>query len=211
MNMIKVKFVLYATLLLLLLIAAGTLVGLALPGVSPVIYSLTFESDLFAFVLGRGQLAAVGALILLFEISYFILIFTSAKQEATIWYENPEGRVEISIKAVEDFVRRIAMEIPEIKEIVPSIKEEKEGIKVITKVCLWTGSTVPTLTQKIQHEVKDKIQNVLGIADVSGVEVTITKIQAREAAAAKTAAGADKERTESDEDDSRRAPKVPNQ
>ncbi len=177
--MTKVKLVLNALFLFLWLCVAAALIAPMLPDVSPAQLSLTLVCDGGTFALGRLELAAAGFALLLGLLGLAAAWSASRRQAATLWYENPEGRVEIAISAVEDFVRRVAADFQEIREITPTIREGKDGIRVITRVSVWTGSSIPTLTQKIQHDIKDKIQNVLGIADVSGVEVSISSIQAR--------------------------------
>ena len=179
--MTKLKNLLYSVILVLMLAQAVALLVLGVPG----LFSSTGDSlALGTLALSPLQTAGLGLLMLALLAGYVASLVVSLRQDATIWYENPEGRVEISIGAVEDFVRRVAADFPEIKEISPTIRESKDGIKVVSRVAVWTGSTIPALTQRLQHDIKEKIQNVLGIADVSSVEVNIAKIQSREAARA---------------------------
>lgn len=182
--MVKIRKFLYFFINLIVLGTGAGLIALTHPEVAANILSVKIDYSYNGLTpcidLSRSELMIIGGFFVLIELVYFLSMALSRKQEATIWYENPEGRVEITVKAVEDFVRKIASEIEDVKEIEPTIRESKGGIRVVAKVALWTGSDLPTLTQKIQHSIKDKIQNVIGIADVSSVEVSIARIQARE-------------------------------
>jgi hypothetical protein len=122
-----------------MLAQSAALLVLGVPG----LFSSTGDSlALGTLALSPLQTAGLGLLMLALIVGYVATLVVSLRQEATIWYENPEGRVEISIGAVEDFVRRVAVDFPEIKE--SARQSRKQGrIKVVSRVAVWTGSTIP--------------------------------------------------------------------
>lgn len=93
-----------------------------------------------------------------------------------ISFDNPEGEVTVSMKAVEDFVRRVGQEFAQVLEITPSIMPVHDGVKISAKVSLAGGINVPRFAESLQREIKVRIQNVLGIENITSVEVHVNKI-----------------------------------
>ncbi len=127
--------------------------------------------------LGMG----VGALVLIgIFVAYVSIKSRLARQEPSIAFDNPDGEVSISIKAIEDFVGRIGREFAEVKSLEPSIVARREGVQIELKVELWSGPNIPKLTERIQNVVKNQVQNILGIDNVQSVTLNVGKITARD-------------------------------
>lgn len=112
------------------------------------------------------------------------LVFLSLRVRAgratkSISFDNPEGEVTVSIKAIEDFVRRVGSEFSQVLELIPVILPSHEGIKISAKTTLVAGANVPRLAESIQNNIKARIQNILGIENITGVEVHVTKLVAK--------------------------------
>ena len=86
---------------------------------------IAYTSDDVRLVIGF----AASALIL---ISFILerIIADYQQKERTIAFDNPAGRVLISLYAVEDLVRRGLYKIPEIKDVKPYIVATKRGGEV---------------------------------------------------------------------------------
>lgn len=104
----------------------------------------------------------------------------------SISFDNPEGEVTISIKAVEDFVRKIGNDYSQVLDIIPTVLPARDGVKIVARTTLMAGINVPRLAETIQREIKTRMQNVLGIENVTGVEVNVSKLVAKEKAGIKT-------------------------
>ena len=122
---------------------------------------------------------AASALIL---ISFILerIIADYQQRERTIAFDNPAGRVLISLYAVEDLVRRVLQKIPEIKYVKPNIVATKRGIEVSVRLILKSDVNIPDLTLKLQELIKNKIQEILGVDETMIVRIHVVKIVGEE-------------------------------
>ncbi|PIU41283.1 MAG: hypothetical protein COS99_06195 [Candidatus Omnitrophica bacterium CG07_land_8_20_14_0_80_42_15] len=127
----------------------------------------------------RFMMGGIGIGVIL--IGLVIAQITSGKiqRERTIAFENPDGPVVISLSAVEDLIKRIVHQIPEIKDLKPSVAATKKGVNVVNRVILFSGANIPEVTEKMQSMIKLKVQEMLGIEEPVIVKVHVTKISAQ--------------------------------
>lgn len=116
---------------------------------------------------------------------FFILIallfaqVTSAKRERekTIAFNNPSGQVTITLFAVEDLIRKIGQEFPQIKELKPNVvANKKRGIQVNIRLTLKSEINIPEFTAQLQETVKNRIQEIFGIDEQIIVRIHVAKI-----------------------------------
>lgn len=127
---------------------------------------------------------------LIVGVTGLLLIFISAavvqitigkiQREKTIAFENPDGQVTISLTAIEDFIKRALKQLPEVKELRPSVKAGKKGISVINRVTLFSDINIPEITEKIQGIVKSRVQDMLGVEEPITIKVHVVKIVNKE-------------------------------
>ena len=122
--------------------------------------------------------------LLLIAISLMVTRITIGKlqRERTIAFENQDGQVTISLVAIEDFIKRAAKQLPEVKELKPSVRADKKGIIVIARVTLFSDINIPETTEKIQAIVKTRVQEMLGLEEQTTVRVHVVKIVNKEEA-----------------------------
>ncbi|MCX5686224.1 MAG: alkaline shock response membrane anchor protein AmaP [Candidatus Omnitrophica bacterium] len=139
-------------------------------------------STLYAATNIRLILGLVG--ILLVFISLMVVQFTMGKiqREKTIAFENPDGQVTISLSAIEDFIKRALKQLPEVKELKPSVKASKKGITIVNRVTLFSDVHIPETTEKIQNIVKTRVQDMLGVEEPINIKVHVVKIAHKEEA-----------------------------
>ena len=140
-------------------------------------------STLYAATNIRLILGLVG--LLLIFISLMVVQFTMGKiqREKTIAFENPDGQVTISLSAIEDFIKRALKQLPEVKELKPSVRAGKKGITIINKVTLFSDVHIPETTEKIQNIVKSRVQDMLGVEEPINIKVHVVKIAHKEESA----------------------------
>ena len=126
------------------------------------------------------MLGLIGLLLIVYSLVAVRVTLGTLEREKTIAFENPSGRVTISLSAIEDFIRRSAAYIPEIKELRPNVTANKKGINIINRVVIYSDANIPEATEKMQNILKNKIQEMLGIEEAINIKVHITKIVARE-------------------------------
>ncbi len=102
------------------------------------------------------------------------------QREKTIAFENPDGQVTISLTAIEDFIKRAIRQLPEVKELKPSVRASKKGITIINRVTLYSDIHIPETTEKIQNIVKTRVQDMLGVEEPITIKVHVVKIVHKE-------------------------------
>ncbi len=144
----------------------------------------------------RMIIGTIGALFVLIGILNAKISSGRAHREKTIAFENPDGQVIISLAAIEDFIRKVVKQIPQVKELKPVVSAGKRGICIKAKASLYSESNIPEITEKVQSMIKTKLAEMLGIEETINVKIHISKLLHR----------GDKEDASEGNDESRRMP-----
>jgi hypothetical protein len=118
----------------------------------------------------------LGLLLILISFSFAQLILGRFQREKTIAFTTSSGEVTIALSAVEDLIRRLAIIIPEIKELRPDVIATKKGIIVDLRVVLRSEANIPELTARLQDITRSKIQEVLGLEEQIIIKIHVAKI-----------------------------------
>ena len=121
-------------------------------------------------------LSLVVGFIMFLSLFWANLLYARRQKERTIAFDNPSGPVSVSLNAMEDLVRRIAVRVPEIKEIRPSIVATKKGLDVEIRLILRTDVHIPEMTAKLQDMIRSKIQDVIGLEGKISIRIHVIKI-----------------------------------
>ncbi len=119
----------------------------------------------------------------LIVLNWAIVQLTLAKlqRQKTIAFENPDGQVTVSLSAIEDFIRRSAKELSEVKELRSDVVAGKGRILVRARVTLWSEAHIPEVTERIQMLIRSRVQEMLsGMEEPVQVKVHVAKIAHRE-------------------------------
>lgn len=128
----------------------------------------------------RIALGVTGLLLVLINLMVIQITMGKIQREKTIAFENPDGQVTISLTAIEDFIKRALKQLPEVKELRPSVKAGKKGIKIINRVTLFSDINIPETTERIQNIVKTRVQDMLGVEEPINIRVHVVKIVHKE-------------------------------
>jgi uncharacterized alkaline shock family protein YloU len=126
-----------------------------------------------------------GALVVL-SLIFERIIIAGRQRERTIAFDNPSGRVSVSLSAVEDLVRRLVYKMPDIKEVRPNIIATKKGIEIECRLILKADVNIPDLTLKLQELIKNRIQEILGLEEIIIVRIHVVKIISEESKGKRT-------------------------
>ncbi len=124
----------------------------------------------------RLILGLSGLLMILVSLSFAQLMLGKIQRERTIAFKTGSGEVTIALSAVEDLIKRLAVAIPEIKELRPNVLAGKKGILVDIRAVLNSESNIPDLTQRLNDIARAKIQEVLGIEEQVIIRIHVAKI-----------------------------------
>lgn len=101
-------------------------------------------------------------------------------REKFIAFSNPDGQITVSLMAIEDFIKRAARQIEEVKELKADAIAKRGGVNISCRVVLWSDANIPDVTERIQGVVKGRVQDMLGIEGSVIVKVHVAKIVQRE-------------------------------
>ena len=126
-------------------------------------------------------LGLISLLIILISISFTQSVLGKMQREKNIAFPTPSGEVSISLAAVEDLIKRLTIQVPEVKNLRPDVIVGKKGVLVNLRLDLRSETNIPELTERLQELVKGKIQTLLrGIDEPILVKIHVAKIIAQE-------------------------------
>lgn len=128
----------------------------------------------------------IGTGVILFNLMVFQLAWARFQRQRTIAFANPDGEVTISLSAIEDFIRRAAKQIPDIRDLRSDVLATKKGIEITARVSLGSESHIPEVTEKIQGLIKQRVQEMLGVEDPVIVRIHVSKIVTGDDASSRT-------------------------
>lgn len=136
--------------------------------------------DFLKFIYNDGSASTLAAFIiaatLLLSLIFARIIYGRQEQERLIHFDNPLGRVTISLSAIEDLIRRLVVHTPQIKEIRPSITATRKGLEVEIRLVLRSDVNIPEMTAELQDIIKRKLQDVIGAEEPARIRVHVIKI-----------------------------------
>jgi uncharacterized alkaline shock family protein YloU len=104
------------------------------------------------------------------------LIYGKRQMERTIAFENPAGGVTVSLTALEDLIKRLIVQVPEVKEIRPYMIATRRGLEVDIKLILRHEVNIPELTARFQDLVRRKMEDAVGMEGKVNIRVHVIKI-----------------------------------
>ena len=128
----------------------------------------------------RIVVGLTGLLFILLSLVFARIISGARQKERTIAFDNPSGRVSISLIAMEDMVKRLILREPEIKEGRPNIIATKKGLDIEARLVLKADVNIPEVTSRLQNLIKDKIQEMIGIEETVTVRIHVVKLISEE-------------------------------
>lgn len=128
----------------------------------------------------RLIIGITGGLLIIVTLLVIQIVVARMRMERTIAFDNPDGQVTISLSAIEDFIKRLTRQAPEIKELKPTVIATKKGVDITTRLVLYSDTNIPEVTEKIQGIIKGRVLDILGIEEPVSVKVHIAKIAQKE-------------------------------
>ena len=108
------------------------------------------------------RLATVIVFGFLFVLSIYLPIATWARKGGgitTIPLKNPLGEVEISQRAICEFIQRVGKEVQGVEDIKANIKSTEEGVDVFLTLSAQAQGEIPRLIDELQTVVKNYLNN----------------------------------------------------
>jgi len=168
----RLTVLLYVTIILFL---GSTLVLFALnilkfDTIFFMIYAIYHDQDL-RFIVG-----SVGAVILVCNFLFYRYFSVNVHRDKIIAFDNPSGRVSVSLLAMEDLIKRLLLKTSEVKDARVKISARKKGLDVRVRVILKLETSIPDITSRLQDRIKRKIQDTIGLEEPVDVSIYVGKI-----------------------------------
>ncbi|MFA6142267.1 MAG: alkaline shock response membrane anchor protein AmaP [Candidatus Omnitrophota bacterium] len=161
------------------ILIGGVLIAISLNIITQDAVSETINM-IYAATNTRLILGITGILLIFISLTVIQIAMGKIQREKTIAFENPDGQVTISLSAIEDFIKRAIKQLPEVKELRPSVRAGKKGISIVNRVTLYSDIHIPETTEKIQNIVKGRVQDMLGVEEPINIKVHVVKIAHKE-------------------------------
>ncbi len=174
MNFIKRIFVLIFTVIMTL--SGLFLILTGINTVFPSEYVNTALNFVLSDIIGQSVVVVFGLFIVLLGITAPHRLEKKLKKNRIVAFQNPDGEVSVSLSAVEDYIQKIAKNVPGIKDVKSRVGISKKGIDITTAVSVVSGMNIPEITEQIQLEVKNKVQTMLGVEENIKMKIHISKI-----------------------------------
>ena len=128
----------------------------------------------------------IGAFLLLMVILYAVSAISRGAKGNYFSYSNEEGVVNISVKAINQLLSRLANEFAGIVSLRADVQPREKSISL--DVAVQEGIKIQELSQALQLRVRQILSETLGISAIGSIKVIITEItMPRKASAAEKA------------------------
>ena len=168
----------FLTALIYIILSLG--VGAGLLGISLEIISIDALSSYLRSIPSdfslRLTLILVGFLLVLMCLRYLQTIFRRSRKNKAITFESPDGKVSITLFAIEDMLKKMLEAKTEVSHIRPKVYLRKKFIEVTTKGILTTEVNLVEFTRDIQEKVREKMNNLLGEEKEVRVNLEIRRV-----------------------------------
>lgn len=118
----------------------------------------------------------VGVLLVLLCLRYLQTIFQRSRKNKSITFESNEGKISITLVAIEDMLKKMLEAKTEVSRIKPKVILRKKYIEVAAHGVLTAEVNLVEFTKEIQEQVKEKVHSLLGEDKQVQVNLEIRKI-----------------------------------
>lgn len=119
----------------------------------------------------------VALIFFLISIRFFLSAFIRRRspEDKAIYQRNDLGHVSISLETIRAIAERAARKVRGVRGLKTEVRSNEQGNLIKLKVSVDGETPLPEMTQKLQYDVKELVENVAGI-DVAEVSVIVTEV-----------------------------------
>ncbi|MBD3263588.1 MAG: alkaline shock response membrane anchor protein AmaP [Candidatus Omnitrophica bacterium] len=158
------------------LIGGSLLIGLSLGFFDLAALSAYAETVLLGDFYARFSIFLIGMLLILFCLRYLQAVLARSRKNKSVTFESPEGKVSVSLSAMEDMIKKMLEENPEISHIKPKVFLKKKKIEIKIRGILNSEVNLVNFTKEIQERIKEKINILLGEDKQVQINLEIRKV-----------------------------------
>jgi hypothetical protein len=158
-----------AVFAIIAIVFAGIVLALALGWAIPQAYLLSF----LTVADNRWIIGAISALVIVLALYLIISAGKSTHHHRELTIQDTSyGRVDISVPALEDMIRRASRQVREIREIRPLLHYENGAVAVDLRLNVSPEANLPAVSHEVQAAVQQYLEEKAGI-QVRQVQVLI--------------------------------------
>jgi len=124
----------------------------------------------------RWVATLAGLLLIFLCLRYMQASLRRLRRNKSITFESDEGKVSITLVAIEDMLKKMLEAKTEVSKIKPKVLLRKKGIEIIASGVLTTEVNLVEFTKEIQKQIKEKVHALLGEDKQVQVNLEIKKI-----------------------------------
>lgn len=125
----------------------------------------------------RIVFAGVAFALLMLNFAFYLIFSVRNNSNKVITFNNPAGKVQVSLDALENLIKRTLLETTtDIMEVKPALYANKKGLSARIKLILRSDANIPAMTSGVQDLVKRKIQSSIGTEKNVDVQIFVGKI-----------------------------------
>jgi len=133
-----------------------------------IVVSKGFRDSAVEFIEEMGYGYLFGSLILsvVFAAAAVYLIGVSLgreSQETAISTSTEMGTVNVSVRAVENAVRRSLGDVAGVSQTRTGVRETEGQVTVVVDVAMFQGSNIPEVSQRVQSRVAEYVRDIVGV------------------------------------------------
>jgi len=115
--------------------------------------------------------------IFLLGLSIYLPVVTWTEGKGTtIPLRNPLGEIEISQRAICEFIQKVGKEVQGVEDLKAKVKSTEEGVDVDLTLAAHAQGEIPRLIDELQNVIKNYLNNTVGIENVREIRVKVGKI-----------------------------------
>ena len=118
-----------------------------------------------------------GFSMILIGLIWLVYWFDHVIRTRSISFDNPHGKVRISLKAIEEFIaKKISTQMTNITSMNVKASLGSHGLETLMQLRISGGYNIPELTSQIQELIKNYLEDVVGVERVSHIEIVVSSI-----------------------------------
>ncbi|GAB4344518.1 MAG: hypothetical protein Kow0099_23970 [Candidatus Abyssubacteria bacterium] len=147
------------------------LMSLNLQFTSMIIHWINRVNMPLAFIAG-------GLLFFLLSVVFFSLSGRPPDTAATFTFESDKGPINISLRAIEDYISKYFAERPVVNSVrtrVATTRDQK-SLRVRASISVWSEQNLKTAGESVQKEIANCLHTGLGLDNIAEILISVDKI-----------------------------------
>jgi uncharacterized alkaline shock family protein YloU len=122
-------------------------------------------------------LIGLGLLLVSFLTIYLAIV--DIHSSARIKIESPDGKLTVSVSAIENYISRMGRTIDGVKELRAKLRRTPNGWALYGRVTVFSDRNINETNEKIHEEIREGIYKIMGSHSIEPIDIHVSKIDDR--------------------------------